>query len=132
MPLSSKPCVVCTLFALILEDYVGVSECYSDVGLFEEVGYFFMFGVQYVKLVHFLSCCLFSEGVLWFILPLNFSMMDVEKLLLLAILRNVCHSASFLVAERGRVVMRLTKYRYAAILWFEEKLIVVSVVVRLR
>jgi hypothetical protein len=38
------------------------------------------------------------------------------KLLLLAILRTVCHSASLLVAERGRSVMQLIRYQYAAIL----------------
>jgi hypothetical protein len=46
------------------------------------------------------------------------------------------HSASSLSGERGRSVIRLIRYRYAASLcsvgWFEVKLMVVSVVVGLR
>jgi hypothetical protein len=55
---------------------------------------------------------------------------------LLAVVSIVRHSASSLSGERGRSVIRLIRYRYAASLcsvgWFEVKLMVVSLVVGLR
>jgi hypothetical protein len=77
---------------------VGALECYSGVCLFEKIGNFPNFGAMVCE-----------GGPFLVLVILSFLMMGIGKLLLFAIVRIVCHSATSFSGKRGKDVIRLIR-----------------------